>query len=54
MVDNEEKREIEIDPLQAIILTLELGGPNAEKIANATDEEINELLSGIDKIKLIV
>lgn len=45
---------VEMDTLQVLKLALDLGGEAAETIANASNEEINQLMSEVDKVRIIV
>lgn len=51
---NTDGKSVDISTIQALKLVLELGGENAEKIANASNEEINEVLNSVDKVRIIV
>ncbi len=54
VVNSDGSREVEITTLQALKLTLELGGDEADIVANASNEEISEVLNNIDKVRIIV
>ena len=54
VVNSDGSREVEITTLQALKLTLELGGNEADVVANASNEEISEVLNNIDKVRIIV
>ena len=49
-----EDQTVDISTLQALKIILDLGGENADLIANASNEEINELMQKVDKIRIIV
>ena len=57
-MENKENRNedqtVDISTLQALKIILDLGGENADLIANASNEEINELMQKVDKIRIIV
>ena len=45
---------IEATPLEVLRFVLESGGPNADVVANATDEEIQQLLDEIEAVRIIM
>lgn len=45
---------IEASPLEVLRFVLEAGGPNADIVASATDEEIKALLDEIDTVRIIM
>ncbi len=52
--DQQETRQVDMSILQALQLTLELGGEPAEVVANAPNEVINELMNSVDTVRIIV
>lgn len=53
-LDEKESKIIEIDPLEMIKMTLDLGGEPAETIANLPDEAIMDMLNTVETIKVIM
>ena len=51
--DNTINKEVELDTLQVLKLMIDLGGDNADLVANATDEEINQLMQDVNKVRII-